>query len=41
VVGQLTTGNAQQSLAGGAFAPLIDAGSSTAQGIPFIIEGLQ
>jgi hypothetical protein len=41
VVGQTTTGNGQQSLAGGAFAPLTDGGSLTPQGIPFIIEGLQ
>jgi len=41
VVGQTNTGNAQQSLAGAAFAPLIDTGASAPQGIPFIIEGLE
>lgn len=39
VVGQTVTGNCQQSLAGGAFAQLLDAGSGTAQGCPLILEG--
>lgn len=38
--GQAVTGNSQQSLAGGAFAPLLDTGTGTpAQGLPFIIDG--
>lgn len=41
VIGQTTTGNGQQSIAGAAFAPLTDGGTLTPQGVPFIIEGLQ
>ena len=37
--GQTTTGNGQQSLAGGAFAAALDTGSLTQQGFPFILEG--
>ncbi|MCB1643376.1 MAG: DUF11 domain-containing protein, partial [Xanthomonadales bacterium] len=38
--GQTVTGNALQSLAGGAYDPLLDTGTGTpAQGLPFIING--
>jgi len=37
--GQLTTGNALQSLAGAAFVPLVDTGTSSQQGLPFVIYG--
>jgi len=36
ILGQTNTGNGQQSLAGGAYAPVVDVGG---QGFPFIIEG--
>jgi hypothetical protein len=36
ILGQTTTGNGMQSLAGAAYAPVIDVGG---QGFPFIIEG--
>jgi hypothetical protein len=38
ILGQTTTGNALQSIAG-AWAPLEDGGTLTPQGLPFIIEG--
>ena len=37
--GQTTTGDGLQSLAGAAYGPAIDTGSSTVQGFPFIIMG--
>lgn len=40
IPGQTTTGNSLQSLNnGGTWAPLVDEGTSTAQGLPFIIRG--
>lgn len=39
VIGSATSGNCQQSLAGAAYAQLLDAGSATAQGCPFVLEG--
>lgn len=39
ILGQATTGDALQSLAGGAYNPLIDGGSLTPQGIPFQVYG--
>jgi hypothetical protein len=37
--GQATTGDGLQSITGGAYAAVIDSGSGTGQGFPFIIEG--
>jgi hypothetical protein len=37
--GMSTTGNGLQSLAGAAYNPALDGGTSTQQGFPFIIEG--
>lgn len=39
ILGQTTTGNAQQFTTAGGWANLIDTGSGTPQGLPFIIEG--
>ena len=40
IVGEVTTGNALQSLDGGAsFADLLDSGTATVQGLPFILSG--
>jgi hypothetical protein len=40
ITGQATTGNGVQSLDSGvSYAPLIDTGSGTVQGLPFVIEG--
>ncbi|AFL81539.1 regulatory P domain of subtilisin-like proprotein convertases [Aequorivita sublithincola DSM 14238] len=39
ILGQTTTGNGLQSLAGGPYNPLLDAGTSTQQGLPFQIIG--
>ena len=41
ILGQTTTGNAlQYTTSAGAWAPALDTGSSTQQGMPFIIEGV-
>ncbi len=39
ILGVTTTGNALQSIAGGAYNPLLDAGTSSQQGLPFQIYG--
>lgn len=40
ILGSTTTGNCQQSTAGGAYGQFVDAGSTGAQGCPFVLEGL-
>ena len=39
LVGVANTGNCQQSTAGSAFAPILEAGSTAPNGCPFILEG--
>ncbi len=39
ILGQATTGNGLQSLAGGAYAAALDTGTSTQQGLPFQVWG--
>ncbi|MEO8460868.1 MAG: hypothetical protein ABI451_10085, partial [Dokdonella sp.] len=39
VLGQTTTGNCEQSIAGADFAPITDTGAGTPQGCLFILEG--
>ena len=39
ILGQTTTGNGLQSVSGGAFAPALDGGTGTQQGLPFQLLG--